>query len=359
MTVRAKIISACVFTFMFFSAALAHADSSLLTPEENLWLRQRNNTIVVYPEQNNPPFSYQSASGVIEGLSVDYIELIAEKIGATVQYLTPRSRNQIITDATAGKGDVILTLTPNDEREKTFVFTESYITVPFVIVVRKDAQVKSTQTLADYNGKRIALVEGSAIEMYVRQNYPRVVVEDVTDDEAALQQVVLGQVDAATMDIASLSYLLSKQVLSSVKMAGMVGYSGRPSFAMTKNKEILQSILEKGLTQISAEERQILTDKWVSLPKEKSEIGFFQHLQSGTGMLILYVLFAAVIVLSCIVLLRRRVPAWRHFQKTRDADKLHEELHELEAAQRTLSEELGQVQHLEADLEEKLKKLNE
>jgi ABC-type amino acid transport substrate-binding protein len=359
MTVRTKIISACFFILVFFSAVLAHADSPLLTPEENLWLRQRNNTIVVYPEQNDPPFSYQSASGVIEGLSVDYIELIAEKIGATVQYLTPRSRNQILTDAAAGKGDVILMLSATDEREKTFVFTESYITVPFVIVVRKDVQTKSTQTLVDYNGKRIAVTQGSAVESYIRQNYPRVVIEDVTDDEAALQQVVLGQVDAATMDIASLSYLLSKQVLSSVKTAGMVGYDGHPSFAMTKNKQMLQSILEKGLTQITKDERETLTAKWVALPKEQSTPSFFERLQTDTGMLVLYVLVVLMIIGMCIVLWRRRVPAWRHFQKKVDSDVLHKELHDLETAQQMLSEELQQVQHLEADIEEKLKKLNE
>jgi ABC-type amino acid transport substrate-binding protein/cell division protein FtsB len=348
-------IACCVCTH----ALSAHAESQLLTPQENLWLRSRNNTIVVYPEKNNPPFSYQSASGVIEGLSVDYIELIAENIGATVQYLAPRSRVQIVDEAATGKGDVILTLAATAEAEQKYVFTNSYVTVPFVIVVRKDIQSRASSSLADYLGKRVALTAGSVIEGYVRQNYPRIVIEDVTDNEAALQQVVLGQVEAAVMDVASLSYLLSKQVLSSVKVVGNVGFDFTPSFAMTKDKQVLQTILEKGMTQISPQEKEALTEKWISLPAKEESRGLLEHLQSSTGMFILYVFFVVVLIGLIMILMHRRKKRWSQFRKDSTIQELHDELNELEAANKTLSEEIEEVKHLEETIEEKLKRLNE
>ncbi len=280
----------------------------LLTPEESLWLKSRNNTIVFYPEQNNPPYSYQSSAGNIQGLSVDYIELISEKIGANIEYLAPRSRIQILEDMKAGKGD-IFSLTPDKEREDYLRFTASYITVPGVLVVRKDVESKSGLTPNDYNGKRLAVVDGSALENYIRTNYPRVVVEEVTDDEVALQQIVLGEVDAAAMDVASLSYYLSKQVLSSVKIVGNTGFDYSPAFGVHKDKQILQSILEKGLSQISTNDRALLSEKWIAVPGQQvKQESVFDKIKNYMGVATLVTLLVlGVIGIILLAMKRKRI----------------------------------------------------
>ncbi len=334
---------------------------NLLSPEESLWLKERNNTIVVYPEQNNPPYSYQSPSGNIQGLSIDYIELIAEKIGAKVQYLTPRSRNQINLDIAAGKGDIAF-FTEDQTKNENLLFTESYATVPVVIVVRKDyGNHTSNLTLNDFNGKRVAMVSGSSIESYVGVNYPRVVREEMTDDEVSLQQVVLGEVDAAVMDVASLSFYLSKQVLSSVKIAGNTGLDYKPVFALTKNKEILQSILEKGLSQISVNDRDILVDKWVALPGEniKNNFSFFSVLKENLSITIVYVLFGIGLVTICILIFVRKHHRERYFRKVHQIHDLKDEFLELENESNALTEELLEVKAQEEKLKEKIKFLGE
>ncbi len=349
-----------VVAVTLFLPFFALAQTSLLTPEETLWLKSRNNTIVVYPEKNNPPFSYETASGALQGLSIEYIELIAEKVGAKIQYLTPRSQNQIISDMQQGKGDVTLSLASDKDTEPMFFFTDSYITVPVVIVARKDFEKNSGLSLSDFNGSRIAIVDGSAALSYVRQNYPRVVIENVTDDEVGLQQVVLGEVDAAVMDVASLSYLLSRQVLTSVKIVGDTGFEYQPAFAISKNKEMLQSIIEKGLSQISTNERTILAQKWVSLPGEQQNATtFWQRLQSNQSILILYMIFALGVIGIFILISHRRHIPWRYFKKKRAIDELHAEVVELEQTSKTLTEQLEEVKNLEEDIKTKIKNVSE
>src|ERR1035437_8987903 len=133
----AKFILISVFVLIFSALPALAQTKDLLSPAETLWLQERNNTIVVYPEQNDPPYSYQNPAGNIQGLSIDYIELIAQKIGVKIQYLTPRSRDQINTDIQAGKGDVAF-FSQDTTKAVYLLFTESYATVPVVIVVRKD-----------------------------------------------------------------------------------------------------------------------------------------------------------------------------------------------------------------------------
>ncbi len=348
----------------FFTVALvvmpfSARGSNILSSEENLWLKSRNNTIIVYPEKNDPPFSYISAGGKIQGLSIDYIELIAEKVGAKIQYLSPQPRNQLLAEFAEGKGDVITGVSPTSEKELHFIFSDSYITVPTVIVVRKDNSHKKILNLPDLNGQRVSVVSDSSLEAYVRENYPRVVIEDVTDDEVSLQQVVLGEVEAGVMDVASLSYYLSKQVLSSVKIAGNVGYDYEPSFGVSKDKAILQSILDKGMLQISISERQALNEKWIKVPGEDpKQSTLVATIQDNFSFIVLYVLIGLLIIIVLVLVLRKKTFRTEFFKKAHDISSLKEEMGELEKANDLLLDELKEIKSEEEKLVNKIKALD-
>jgi len=328
---------------------------NLLSPEEDFWLKSRNNTIVVFPEQNNPPYSYQSPSGNLQGLSIDYLELIAEKVGFKIQYLTPRSISQILNDITTGKGDVIATLTPDKEKEQFLIFTESYVNVPVVIVVRKDFEKRTGLTLNDFNGKRVAMIAGSTVETYVRINYPRIVREQVTDDEVSLQQVVLGEVEAAAMDVVSLSHFLSKQILSSVKIVGNTGLDFKPAFALPTGNTILQSILEKGLAQISITDRGLLADKWVSFPGEiKDTDPFLASIKDNLSTATIYVLFGIGILAIMVFVFKRKHLSSSYFRKVRNINELKQEVNELVGVNEMLTEELKEIKEEENKIKERL-----
>jgi len=347
-----------IFSLISIIPQTISAESTILNQEENLWLKSRNNTIIVYPEKNFPPYSYQNSSGTPQGLSIDYIELIAQKIGANISYLPARSRSQILDDVKQNKkGDVITSLTDTKEREDILYFSDTYVTTPAVIVVRKDLDKGNTLTLNDLTGKKVAIGKDYAVEEFVRTNNPRVVIESVVDDESGLQQVILGEVEAAIMDITSLSYYLSKQVLNSVKVVGNTGFDYKLSFAVPKDKEILQSIIDKGLQQISANDRKIIAEKWVVVPNEKiSTNSFWADIYRNSNTIILYILLCFIIV---VLLVRRKQGHFfmKHKKKSGEISELQEEIAELEDASKGLMEELNEVKNLEQDIKEKIKNI--
>lgn len=320
-----------------------HAQTKLLTPEEELWLKSRNNTIVVYPEKNFPPYSYQSSSGRPQGLSIDYIELIAEKVGAKVTYLPARPLSQIFDDVTSNdKADVVTSLTDTKERQAFLYFTDTYISAPAVIVMRKDLYKGTYLTLDDLTGKKVAIGDSYAVEGFVRGMNSRIVIESVPDDEFALQQVVLGEVDAAIMDITSLSYYLSKQVLSSVVVAGSTGFEYKFAFAVPKNKEILQSILEKGLSQISAGDRAVLTQKWVTIPEQQPR-SWWSVVVDRSGVVALIIVCALGLIGILVKVFRYRHIPLRYIRKRRRVDALKDEMSELEYASKEIADELKDI----------------
>ncbi len=348
-----------IFSLISIIPYIGNAESTILNQEENLWLKSRNNTIVVYPEKNFPPYSYQNSSGTPQGLSIDYIELIAEKIGANISYLPARSRSQIIDDVKqVKKGDVVTSLTDTKEREDILYFTDTYVVTPAVIVVRKDLDKGDTLTINDLTGKKIAIGKDYAVEEFIRTNNPRAVIESVVDDESGLQQVVLGEVDAAIMDITSLSFYLSKQVLNSVKVVGSTGFEYKLAFAVPKDKEILQSILDKGLQQISTNDRQIITDKWVVVPNEiKNTNLFYSYIYENSTTVILYILLC-IIILILLVKRKREFLSSKHHRKIDVVSELEEEMANLENTSEGLMEDLNEIKTLEKEIKEKIKKID-
>ncbi len=345
-----------IFGLISIFPNIGTADSDILTPQENLWLKSRNNTIVVYPEKNFPPYSYQNSSGIPQGLSIDYIEIIAQKIGAKLEYLPARSLSQVLEDVKSGKGDVVTSLTETKNREDFLYFSDAYVTSPAVIVVRKDREDARSLTINSLTGKKVAIGSKYAVEDFVRTNNPRVVIESVTDDEAGLQQVILGEVDAAIMDITSLSHYLSKQVLSSVKVAGSTGFEYKLAFAVPKDKVILQSILDKGLQQISINDRKIIADKWVTLPSEiESTNPFLSYINRNFSTILLYILLVLIIVL--LIRKNQRHFVLKHHRKIDATSEIKEEILQLEDTSKELMAELKDVKILEEELKEKVKRI--
>lgn len=349
--VKRIFIIAILAFFAVSGIALSQVD--ILSKEERMWLKSRNNIIVVYPEKNTPPFVYiTNPDSKPSGLSIDYLDLISEKIGANVVYLPARSRAQILQDIQEGKGDVIARLDQSTPTyEQNLIVTESYASVPAVIVVRKDSDFKEL-TLTDLSGKRIGIVSNSAAARFIRENYPKIVLQQVTDDEISLQQLVLGEVDASVIDVASLSYFLSRQTLSSVKIAGHTGFYYQLAFGMKNDKTILQSILEKGFSQISENEKQVLSDKWIKPVSEglKAKPRLFKDDQ--TLLIVGGIVFGAVIIaLSLIIVTKRRYAISNsNFFKWKTQKVVTEKLDKLEEVSEALEKELEEVRELEKDL---------
>jgi hypothetical protein len=202
---------------------------------------------------------------------------------------------------------------------------------------------KKNLTVSDLTGKKVAVGDGYAVAEFLNKNYPRIVLERVTDDEVGLQQVVLAEVDAAVMDITSLSFYLSKQVLSSVKVVGDVGFDYKLAFAVPKDKQILQSILDKGLIQISKNDRQILNEKWVSILKDEQKDSVYDILVHSFTRENVYIALIFSLIVVVILSFKRRSIHSRFFSKKKNVEALREEIEELGEMNEILSEELDKV----------------
>lgn len=330
----------------------AGASSDLLTKEENAWLESRNNTITVVPERNAPPFSYNSPSGEAQGIFIDYINIIAKKFGIKVHYLSARTRVDVLNSIKQEGNDYIINLGISKAEELGLLSTKTYLTTPVVLAVRDDYDIGKGLKLNDFDNKKVSVLAGSTIQDYVQRNYPKVDFEEVVDNELALHKVILAEVDAVVINMASLKYYLSTQTLSSAKVAGTIsGLDVKAAFVVAKDQPVLRSILEKGLAQITPQEQEDILNKWQDTQIDKNVKSTF-----GINNFVALIVFSfGLIVVLWMVIRQRNKPRYiNSSSKGLSLREIRDKIRLLKNTNEDITRELETIEGLEKDIEKEV-----
>ena len=109
---------------------------------------------------------------------------------------------------------------------------------------------------------KIAVFKTGAITQTLSQQHPEINLYKVDIAEEALSALVSKKVDAYVGNKVVISYAAHSAGLKAVKIAGETPYSATLTMAVRDDWPLLTSILQKGLAQISAEERDSILDNW-------------------------------------------------------------------------------------------------
>ncbi len=250
-----------VFSLFLFSPAFA-ADQQLLSAEELTWLQEHQGAVRVHNESDWKPFNFNEA-GKATGYSIDYMSLVAQKIGLTIEYISGPSWNEFLQMMKSGSLDVMVNIASTRERRNYLGFTEPYfITKTALFVLNSESSIADLDDLA---GKKIGFTEGFFFGEFIRKSYPEI--EIVTFDSTldSLIGVEKGLVDAAIEVPVVAKRLLREAKLNSVKQGGVVT---DPRFITTfyiatrKDNRTLRSIIQKGMDAVSSDEELFIRQKW-------------------------------------------------------------------------------------------------
>ncbi len=102
--------------------------------------------IRVHNEKDWPPFNYFEY-GTPRGLSIDYMNLVAEKLGVKVEYVSGPSWNEFLGMVKRKELDVMLNIVKTEDRMKYLLYTEPYVKNPNVIVSSQDSPYETIEAL--------------------------------------------------------------------------------------------------------------------------------------------------------------------------------------------------------------------
>lgn len=247
------------------SVSTAARGAELLNLEEREWLASHPVIRLAY-EPAYAPISFVDARGQARGISVEYVQLLEQKLGIRFQRLDPQDMTTNLDKVRNGEVDVLTSLMQTPERSEYLLFSQPYVIVPAVIIVRKE--FKGSLTPEQMHGQKIAVVAGYAVHGYLRNKFPLLNLVSAASERACLEMLSFGEVDAAVVDMASASYIIQTRGIGNLRVAGETGFTYDLSLASRKDWPVLNRILEKGLAAISTQEGAAIKRDWIRLDRE-------------------------------------------------------------------------------------------
>lgn len=249
-------------TLLAFAGNATSAVDVVLTPEERAWLKEHDGRIRLAISPGYAPVSFKDTDGEYRGLTMDYVRLIESRLDFRFKIIDLKSWAEIIEKAEAGEIDVVGNVQKTEKRKSFLLFSKPYVTIPNDIIARKNTD--RTLSLETMHGMTLALVEGSAMYLYIAQAFPDIAIVTVSDSGEALLMVSFGRVDATVNDLAVASHLIDSFGIGNLKVAGSVPeFTWNLTFGSRKDQPLLHSILEKGLNAITPAETQRIKAKWI------------------------------------------------------------------------------------------------
>ncbi|CAN0537483.1 unnamed protein product, partial [Laminaria digitata] len=120
------------------------------------------------------------------------------------------------------------------------------------------------ETLEGLRGKTVGIVSGYAWQEWVATDYPDINIRPVSNMDAGLLLTSFGQLDAMIGNLATATHSLRELGISNLLVSGATGYSARLAIASRRDLPVLASILEKGISAITAEEQRAILDRYIS-----------------------------------------------------------------------------------------------
>ncbi len=212
-----------------------------------------------------PPMDFVDEKGRSVGIGADFVRAMNRRLGGVLQ-LHPGSWDDIYAAVRDKRLPALIGITPHPERGKDFLFTDPYLTIPYVIIARRDSPY--AKRLADLRGRRVAVEKGFVMTRILAEKYPDVAMREYASTSDALDAVARGEADAYVGNRAVALYLIEHELISNLQIQSKIDdIASVNAVGVRRDWPVLQGILQKVLADISEQERSAILGKWVNVER--------------------------------------------------------------------------------------------
>ena len=237
-----------------------------LTEKEKKFLSEHP-VITAHNEADYPPYNFNE-NGIAKGFSIDYLDLLAKKLGIEVKYVSGHTWAEFMEMTRQNKIDVMLNIMRTPSREKILHFTQPYARVQKAIFTN-DSKIK---TLRDLDDRTVSVIKGYFMQHFLEAYHPDVKLKLEKDARSCILSVKKGSSDATVASGGIMRYLMkeNKLYLAYGHLVDDRRLTLDLNMATSPANAVLRDILQKAMYSVSAHEINALKEKWIG--KEELKI---------------------------------------------------------------------------------------
>lgn len=223
------------------------------------------------------------------GFISDYVSLIENRIKKPIRLVSTSSWKESVDFAKKGDCDILPSMVWTKEREENFIFTKSYLNIPFVLSTKSD--VSFINNLNTLKNKKISVVEEYAIIDELKEKYKNIEFIKVKNIDEGLKKVLDGETFGHVDTVSTTWYKIQTKHLSKLSISSKLDENIDISIAVNKEDNLLFSVLQKAVLSIDSHVKDEILNKWIFTEHKKE----FDYSILWKIAIVLLIIFIAIL----------------------------------------------------------------
>lgn len=230
-----------------------------LTKEEKNYLK--NNSITLLTNSTFPPFTMMDKEN-ISGIELDYWDLITKKLKSEKEIDIIQDNDKALEKITQNLNYLKFIYNKNDLNKETSN-TKTIAKIKIGIATLTDKTYITDEN--ELNNKKIAIGKDTTLYTFLKKEYPNINYIQVNNMDEGFKLLEEKEVFAFVSKLPSLSYAITKKGLSGIKISGTFKKKFEMRLIVNKENKILKNILDKAISTIEEEEKNVIRNKYYSV----------------------------------------------------------------------------------------------
>lgn len=262
-----------------------------LTEVEKKYLKNKSFiNMCVIPEAM--PFSQIKDEKYI-GISADLIELLEKTINKPMKLVSTKYWNDSLEFVEEKKCEILSSAIKTEKREKFLNFTDSLISMPLVLVTKN--KISFIDDIANLENKRVSIVTSYALNDILKEKYKNIDFVNVANIDDAFERVLKDE-NFGHIDFLPVAwYKIQRKFNNKLSISSKLDEKVELSVAVNKDDKTLFNILNKAVSLINEDDKDLILDKWL-LNSYEEEFDFK----------VIYYIFIISSAVIFVILLRQR-----------------------------------------------------
>jgi PAS domain S-box-containing protein len=197
------------------------------------------------------------------GIIADIFEEFNKYLPVPIRLIQTNTWSESIKFIKNNKCDILSGVTKTENREKYLNFTKPYIQFPHVLVTRENEPF--IEEFEDILDKKVGIIKDTAIVEFFKKKYPDTSFVEVKNVSEGLLKVSQGELFGFVDGSASVSYYISQEGLTNLKIASKVGISYYLSVGIKKENIFLLDIFNNMLYNIDTKKLKNIKNHWLQV----------------------------------------------------------------------------------------------
>lgn len=195
------------------------------------------------------------------GISSEYMDIFSQKLNVKIKLIPTNTWKESITKFKNNQCEVFPLISRTKNREEYINFTTPIIKTHIVIATK--IGIPFIDSIEQIKEKTLGIVDGYSIHEILKQKYPNIKILKVDSVNDGLKKVKNGKIFAYIDNSIVINHEIQKNFLGAVTISGKLDKDINLNIGVTKQNEILLSILQKTLTSISEDTKNSILNKWI------------------------------------------------------------------------------------------------